>query len=57
MNMDMNHPCRALVSAASLVAALLGGGALLLWIGIQLLGDHHEGEGEVKGIEHGRAQV
>ena len=24
------------------------GGALLLWIGIQLLGDHHEGEGEVK---------
>jgi YjbE family integral membrane protein len=24
------------------------GGALLLWIGIQLLGDQHEGEGEVK---------
>jgi YjbE family integral membrane protein len=24
------------------------GGALLLWIGIQLLGDHHEGEGEAK---------
>jgi YjbE family integral membrane protein len=26
----------------------LVGGALLLWIGIQLLGDNHEGEGEAK---------
>jgi YjbE family integral membrane protein len=39
------------VVAAQLLALpylQLVGGALLLWIGIQLLGDHHEGEGEVK---------
>ena len=39
------------VVAAQLLALpylQLVGGALLLWIGIQLLGDHHEGEGEAK---------
>ena len=39
------------VVAAQLLAMpylQLVGGALLLWIGIQLLGDNHEGEGEAK---------
>jgi YjbE family integral membrane protein len=39
------------VVAAQLLALpylQLVGGALLLWIGIQLLGDNHEGEGEAK---------